>query len=93
MKPASDTQSADIFSSYRQALQRGGQSEPFYRDADGFEIGIKMHVDAGRAVFAEKWGHRGCDIARMGIKAEEAWRLERDWDEATEGRGFEGDEW
>ncbi|KAL2264224.1 hypothetical protein VTK26DRAFT_56 [Humicola hyalothermophila] len=76
-----------------QAHQRGGHGEPFYRDPDGFETGVQMLVDAGRAVFAEKWGHRGCDIARAGIRAEDAWRLERDWDEATEGPGFQGDTW
>ena len=76
-----------------QVKQRGGQGEPFYRDADGFEAGIKMWIDAGRSVFAEKWGHRGCDVANVGIKGEDAWRLERDWDEKTEGLGFEGESW
>ncbi|KAK4121832.1 hypothetical protein N657DRAFT_622236 [Parathielavia appendiculata] len=76
-----------------QAMQRGGRGEPFYRDADGFEKGVKMWIDAGRAVFAEKWGHRGCGLISMGIKGEDAWRLERDWDEETEGFGWEGNGW
>ncbi|AEO62014.1 hypothetical protein MYCTH_2121768 [Thermothelomyces thermophilus ATCC 42464] len=76
-----------------QARQKGGQGEPFYRDPDGFEAGVGMLIDLGRAVFAEKWGHRGCDVARMGVTGEDAWRLERDWDEETEGRGFEGGSW
>jgi hypothetical protein len=76
-----------------QVKQKGGQREPFYRDADGFETGVKMMIDVGRSVFAEKWGHRGCDLARTGAKGEDAWRLERDWDEETEGLGFEGDSW
>ncbi|KAK3901893.1 hypothetical protein C8A05DRAFT_15981 [Staphylotrichum tortipilum] len=76
-----------------QVKQRGGQGEPFYRDADGFEKGVKMWIDAGRSVFAEKWGHRGCDVANVGIKGEDAWRLERDWDEETEGLGFQGSSW
>jgi hypothetical protein len=76
-----------------QAKQRGGQGEPFYRDADGFETGVRMWIDAGRSVFAEKWGHRGCGLITMGIKGEDAWRLERDWDEETEGLGFQGDSW
>ncbi|KAK4135733.1 hypothetical protein BT67DRAFT_376846 [Trichocladium antarcticum] len=75
-----------------QGRQRGGWGERFYRDADGFETGVQMMIDAGRAVFAEKWGHRGCDIARAGITAVDAWRLERDWDE-TEGSGSQGPGW
>jgi hypothetical protein len=67
-----------------QVKQKGGQGEPFYRDADGFEIGIRMMIETGRNVFAEKWGHRGCDVGRMGVVAEDAWRLERDWDEEAE---------
>ncbi|KAL2132202.1 hypothetical protein VTI74DRAFT_4089 [Chaetomium olivicolor] len=76
-----------------QAKQRGGQGEPFYRDADGFEKGVKMWIDAGRNVFAEKWGHRGCDLIQAGRKGEDAWRLERDWDESTEGQGYQGGSW
>ncbi|GAB1312850.1 hypothetical protein MFIFM68171_03060 [Madurella fahalii] len=76
-----------------QMRQAGGQGEPFYRDPEGFEVGVRMMIDTGRAVFAEKWGHRGCDIARTGVKAEDAWRLERDWDEETEGTGAEGGSW
>ncbi|AEO71801.1 uncharacterized protein THITE_2148402 [Thermothielavioides terrestris NRRL 8126] len=76
-----------------QIRQRGGQGEPFYRDAEGFETGVKMMIDTGRAVFAEKWGHRGCDIAKAGRTPEDAWRLERDWDVDTEGAGFQGHSW
>ncbi|KAK4038177.1 hypothetical protein C8A01DRAFT_17694 [Parachaetomium inaequale] len=76
-----------------QVKQKGGQGEPFYRDADGFETGVKMMIDVGRSVFAEKWGHRGCDLVRTGARGEDAWRLERDWDEETEGLGFEGESW
>ncbi|KAK4248940.1 hypothetical protein C7999DRAFT_13150 [Corynascus novoguineensis] len=76
-----------------QVKQKGGQGEPFYRNPDGFETGVSMLIDLGRSVFAEKWGHRGCDVARMGVTGEDAWRLERDWDEETEGRGFEGGSW
>jgi len=76
-----------------QLRQDGGQGEPFYRDPEGFEIGLRMLIETGRRVFAEKWGHRGCDIAQMGILAEDAWRLERDWDPATEGSGSEGADW
>ncbi|KAK4162987.1 hypothetical protein QBC43DRAFT_290243 [Cladorrhinum sp. PSN259] len=78
-----------------QVRQQGGQGEPFYRDWEGFETGTRMMIDLGRSVFAEKWGHRGCDIAKIGIKNEDAWRLERDWDVDAEegGEGYEGDAW
>jgi hypothetical protein len=76
-----------------QLRQSGGADEPFYRDPEGFETGLRMLIDTGRAVFAEKWGHRGCDLTNMGYKAEDAWKLERDWDEETEGAGHEGNLW
>ncbi|KAK3939250.1 hypothetical protein QBC46DRAFT_438173, partial [Diplogelasinospora grovesii] len=76
-----------------QMRQSGGRGEPFYRDPEGFETGLRMLIDTGRAVFAEKWGHRGCDIAQVGITAEDEWRLERDWDVQSEGFGWEGDLW
>jgi hypothetical protein len=76
-----------------QVKQRGGEGEPFYRDAEGFETGVRMLIDTGRSVFAEKWGHRGCDLDRIGVRGEDAWRLERDWDEETEGMGYEGGSW
>ncbi|KAK3990450.1 hypothetical protein QBC44DRAFT_394353 [Cladorrhinum sp. PSN332] len=80
-----------------QVRQQGGEGEPFYRDWEGFEVGTRMMIDMGRSVFAEKWGHRGCDIAKVGIKAEDAWRLERDWagegEEGEGGEGYEGEGW
>ncbi|KAM7219201.1 hypothetical protein V8F06_005370 [Rhypophila decipiens] len=74
-----------------QKSQSGGYGEPFYRDAEGFEQGILMQIDLGRSVFSDKWGHRGCDIARN-IKSlgDLAWRVERDWDVEEEGWGHEG---
>ncbi|KAM7206410.1 hypothetical protein V8F20_002759 [Naviculisporaceae sp. PSN 640] len=77
-----------------QSTQSGGEGEPFHRDPDGFEQGVLMAIDLGRAVFAEKWGHRGCDVSRMkGMGNDDAWRLERDWDLEGEGWGYEGDGW
>ncbi|KAK3951921.1 hypothetical protein QBC32DRAFT_213896 [Pseudoneurospora amorphoporcata] len=85
-----------------QVKQQGGQGEPFYRDADGFEAGVEMWIEAGRAVFSEKWGHRGCDIARKWATGEnkgngnglkDGWRVERDWDADKEGGGGIGGGW
>ncbi|KAG4428190.1 hypothetical protein IFR05_016326 [Cadophora sp. M221] len=62
-----------------QARQRGGEGDPFYRDSAGFERGIGMAIEHGRGVFAEKWGHRDCDIWELGLRPEDAWRVEHDW--------------
>lgn len=74
-----------------QLRQGGGEGEPFYRDQEGFQVGLDTMIETGRRVFADKWGHRGCDI--FDRTAEDAWRLQRDWNAATEGQGFEGFYW
>jgi hypothetical protein len=63
-----------------QGRQQGGEGEPFYRDSEGFELALRMTIDHGRAVFHEKWGHRGCDLLQQGLKADDAWRVEHDWE-------------
>ncbi|RYP09808.1 hypothetical protein DL764_001062 [Monosporascus ibericus] len=75
-----------------QTRQEGGFGEPFYRDPRGFEQAQQIMIDAGRRVFAEKWGHRGCDLIDKGIEGGDAWKLERDWD-INEGPGSEGGSW
>ncbi|KAI1857965.1 hypothetical protein JX265_010995 [Neoarthrinium moseri] len=81
-----------IYRNTWQTKQSGGAGEPFYRDPAGFEAGIKTMIDAGRRVFADKWGHRGCNLIEMGIGVDDAWRLERDWD-VSEGEGHLGGDW
>ncbi|KAI0136957.1 hypothetical protein BJ170DRAFT_699213 [Xylariales sp. AK1849] len=75
-----------------QTKQSGGDGEPFYRDPAGFEVGIQTLIDAGRRVFADKWGHRGCDLIDMGITGGDAWKLERDWN-INQSPGSEGGNW
>ncbi|KAI1506677.1 hypothetical protein F5X99DRAFT_12302 [Biscogniauxia marginata] len=75
-----------------QGRQTGGQGEPFYRDPEGFAAGLEILVDAGRRVFADKWGHRGCDLLEMGIEGRDAWRLQRDWD-VEKSPGSQGGNW
>lgn len=75
-----------------QGRQMGGQNDPYYQDAEGFSNGLETLMDAGRRVFADKWGHRGCDLLAMGIEGKDAWRLERDWD-VTKSPGSEGGNW
>lgn len=74
-----------------QLRQGGGQGEPFYRDQEGFQVGLDLMIEAGRRVFADKWGHRGCDI--FDRSDEDAWRLQRDWNPMSEGLGHEGPYW
>jgi hypothetical protein len=75
-----------------QTRQSGGEGEPFHRNPEGFESGIQTLIDAGRRVFADKWGHRGCDLIDMGIDGNDVWKLERDWD-ITSQAGNEGGNW
>ncbi|TKX18164.1 hypothetical protein C1H76_9637 [Elsinoe australis] len=63
-----------------QATQSGGQGEPYYKDVDGFEFSVFLTIKHGENVMAEKWGHRGCALRGAGLKAEDAWRVEHDWD-------------
>ncbi|KAI9673210.1 MAG: hypothetical protein M1817_003073 [Caeruleum heppii] len=63
-----------------QVRQQGGKGEPFYRDPEGFEKAILMTIDHGGNVFAEKWGHRDCDIRNAGLGPGDAWKVEHDWD-------------
>jgi hypothetical protein len=63
-----------------QARQTGGQGEPYYRDPEGFETSIKMLTQAGRDIYAEKWGHQYCVLLPFGLKAGDEWRVEHDWE-------------
>jgi hypothetical protein len=63
-----------------QSRQTGGQGDPFYRNPEGFEKGIAMTIEFGRQVYAEKWGHRDCDIAPIGMRPSDAWSVDHDWD-------------
>ncbi|KAK3367210.1 hypothetical protein B0T24DRAFT_635247 [Lasiosphaeria ovina] len=69
-----------------QRSQRGGAGEPFYYDPAGFARAFELLTDAGRAVYAEKWGHRDCDIAeKTALRLEDQWRVEKDWEKKKEG--------
>ncbi|TKA75451.1 hypothetical protein B0A49_05708 [Cryomyces minteri] len=70
-----------------QSRQRGGQGEPFYRDAEGFDRALGMAIEAGKAVMREKWGHDGCDLRRVGLGLGDAWRVVPEWE--LEGEGEE----
>lgn len=63
-----------------QHRQTGGQGEPYYQDPVGFETGLWMMVEQGRTIYAEKWGHKECNLREVGLKPEHAWRVERDWE-------------
>ncbi|KXJ96829.1 hypothetical protein Micbo1qcDRAFT_155493 [Microdochium bolleyi] len=77
---------------YQLTKQTGGRGEPFHQDPDGFDAGIDALTMAGKNVFADKWGHRGCDLLDLEIEAKDAWRLIRDWD-ISKAPGSEGGNW
>jgi hypothetical protein len=63
-----------------QVAQHGGEGEPFAYDAAGFAEGLDIITEAGKQVFEQKWGHRGCDlISGPGLKFEDQWKVEKDW--------------
>ena len=59
-----------------QAAQQGGVNEPFHIDPEGFDRALWQRVEFGKTMYAEKWGHRGCDIREVGLKEGDAWRVE-----------------
>ena len=62
-----------------QLKQRGGQGEPYYYDADGWEQALQMTIEAGVKINEEKWGHKGCDLIKGGLKQGDQWRVEHDF--------------
>lgn len=62
-----------------QLKQRGGQGEPFHYDADGWERALQMTIETGGAIMEEKWGHKGCNLREVGLKAGDQWRVDHDW--------------
>lgn len=74
-----DEKVADQYRNSWQLRQRGGKGEPFYYDPDGFEKALQMQIHVGTEINEEKWGHRGCDIGDVGLKAGDQWRVEHDW--------------
>ncbi|KAK4171192.1 hypothetical protein QBC36DRAFT_340452 [Triangularia setosa] len=68
-----------------QRAQRGGEGEPFYYNADGFHSAFWTLTDAGRRIYEEKWGHRGCDlVSGTSLKLKDQWRVEKDWGKKKE---------
>lgn len=64
-----------------QYKQTGGQGEPFYRDPQGFEWALQTAINAGVETYHEKWGHDGCDLMEAGLKTQDAWMVEKDYEE------------
>jgi hypothetical protein len=62
-----------------QGQQQGGQGEPFYVDSRGFEEAIQMWIANGKAIYAEKWGHRDCNLREVGLGFNDAWQMAHDW--------------
>ena len=62
-----------------QLKQRGGQGEPYYYDADGWEHALQMTIDTGMKIYEEKWGHRGCGLGETELVEGDQWRVEPDY--------------
>jgi hypothetical protein len=59
-----------------QFTQTGGQGEPFYRDPDGFAEALETTIQAGIAVYKAKWGKAPCDLRRVGLGIDDAWKVD-----------------
>lgn len=65
-----------------QATQHGGMGEPYYYPADGFATSFWILTEAGREIFRQKWGHRGCDLVpETNLNLDDQWRVEKDWED------------
>ena len=38
-----------------------------------------MTIEVGGKIMEEKWGHKGCDLRKVGLNQGDQWRVERDW--------------
>ncbi|KAF7959664.1 hypothetical protein EAE96_001279 [Botrytis aclada] len=61
-----------------QRQQSGGQGEPYYRNADGFEKAVQMTIALGRGVYLEKWGTLECKLVKSGVTMDDEWKP-REW--------------
>lgn len=64
-----------------QYKQTGGQGDPFYRDPRGFETALQMMIECGVSTYKEKWGHQDCGLRGAGLRPEDAWMVEHDWED------------
>lgn len=64
-----------------QYKQQGGHGEPFYRDPQGFERALQMAIAVGVETYEEKWGFKGCNLGDGHMKVEDAWLVEKNYDE------------
>ena len=64
-----------------QQKQTGGQGDPFYRDPRGFAEAMEMMIANGVQTYQEKWGHKDCGLRGAGLKPEDAWMVEHDWED------------
>ncbi|KAL9613814.1 MAG: hypothetical protein Q9167_001661 [Letrouitia subvulpina] len=69
---------SDKYRNSWQLRQNGGEGEPYYVDPDGFEKALQMIIEVGTKVNEEKWGHKGCDIKKAGLKEGDQWKVEHD---------------
>ncbi|KAL8945999.1 MAG: hypothetical protein Q9222_007545 [Ikaeria aurantiellina] len=73
-----DTKRKDPERNSWQHRQNGGEGEPYYYDPEGWERALQMTIEVGGRINEEKWGHKGCDIKKAGLKEGDQWRVEHD---------------
>jgi hypothetical protein len=59
-----------------QLAQAGGQGEPYYRDPDGFAEALEINVQAGIKVYQQKWGKAPCNLRKVGLGIDDAWKVD-----------------
>ena len=78
LKNMTESKIQDPYRNSWQLRQSGGEGEPYYYDPAGFEKALQMQIEAGVKINEEKWGHRGCDLGKVGLSAGDAWQVEHD---------------
>lgn len=78
LESLADEKRKDPYRNSWQLKQAGGEGEPFYYDADGWEKALQLTIAAGVEVYEQKWGHKGCDIQQVGLKEGDQWMVEKD---------------
>lgn len=87
LESLADEKRKDPYRNSWQLKQAGGQGEPFYYDADGWEKALQLTIAAGVEIYEQKWGHKGCDIQHVGLQEGDQWLVGKDGTWACEREG------
>lgn len=62
-----------------QAVQQGGQGEPYYYKMSGWEIVRTNMIEVGRKIFRLKWGTSQCRLYDEGVRESDLWKSRSWW--------------